>query len=360
MRIAVLGAGSGGLSAVAELSQRGIATRLWNRSLDTLRPLQDAGGVRYEGVLGSGLARPECISSHLDEVLHGADGVLVCLPTLAHVAVANALADLKANDRPVVLNPGHTGGALEVREVFRQRGVKSPPIAEFSTLTYVARKSSSDCVWTTGAAKRVWVAALPGGAEALSLAQTLYPASALAPDVIVTGLNNVNMVLHPPGAILGSAWVESTAGDFTFYVQGLTACVGRVMELLDAERRAVARAYGYSLAGLFHEMQAIGTIEESADEARGLAAAIRSGEANKHIKAPNSLGHRYYTEDFDYGLRPFLVFASIAQVETPIASALMALAQALLPQHNQTEGRSARAMGIEDYDRVRFLKEVSS
>ena len=40
--------------------------------------------------------------------------------------------------------------------------------------------------------------------------------------MIACDLCNINMVVHPPGAILGAAWVEATGGDFTFYVQGMT------------------------------------------------------------------------------------------------------------------------------------------
>ena len=68
------------------------------------------------------------------------------------------------------------------------------------------------------------------------------------------------MVLHCPGAVLGAAWVEAKRGDFTFYVEGMTAGVARVMAKLDAERQAVAAAFGHALHSLVEEMQAIGTV----------------------------------------------------------------------------------------------------
>ena len=56
MKVAILGAGSGGVSAAVELSRTGHIVRLWNRSGKTLEPFIDAGGIRYEGVMGSGIA----------------------------------------------------------------------------------------------------------------------------------------------------------------------------------------------------------------------------------------------------------------------------------------------------------------
>ncbi len=353
MIVAILGAGNGGAAAAVELGQRGFRTHWWNRSAATLAPFQRAGGIRYRGVLGEGLATPELMTSNLAEALAGAQVILICLPVPAHTPVAEALVKLGANAVPVVLNPGHTGGALEFVAVFKRHNLAPPPTAEFSTLTYVARKPQPDTVWITGAAKQVRVAALPGGAAALSRAQDLYPVATPAADVLATGLANVNMILHPPGAILGAAWVESCHGDFTFYVQGLPDGVGRIMAALDAERLAVAAAYGHRLPDLFTEMQAIGTIESDADRGAGLAAAIRGGAANSKIKAPDSLAHRYYREDFWYGLKPLLALAGIAGVRTPVARSLMQLAQLLVGDNNP--GRSAATMGIDGLSKEQLL-----
>lgn len=358
MRIAVLGAGAGGASAVAELTQQGHAVKLWNRTRQTLQPFIDAGGIEYEGVLGRGKAVPEQISASLGDVLSDVEGLIVCLPTPAHAALASELADVGANLLPVVLNPGHTGGVFAFRAEYLKRGVIPPPIAEFSTLTYVARKMAPDRVGITAAAKRVWVASLPGDEPAVTLARTLYPAAKPARDVLATALSNVNLVLHPPGAILGASWVEATGGDFTFYVQGLPAGVGRVMEALDDERLKVAAAFGLNLPDLFSEMQAIGTIDANADRGAGLAAAVRSGTANRHIRAPDSLAHRYYTEDFFFGVRPFLVLAEIAGVNTPVASSLMRLAETAVDPEGRSEGRSAAAMRIRGMNKAELLKLV--
>jgi len=350
--VAVLGAGAGGAAAVAELSGRGHKLRLWNRSAETLRPFQDAGGVAYTGVLGDGKAVPETITADLGAALAGADAALVCLPTMVLADVARALITAGAADIPIVLNPGHTGGALEFHAVFTDAGQVPPPVAEFSTLTYIARKYAPDEVTVTLAAHHIWAAAMPGGAAALAAAQDLYPVAEAAGDVLATSLANVNLVLHPPGAVLGAAWVEATEGDFTFYVEGMTPGVARVMRALDAERLAVALAFGHEMPPLIAEMAAIGTVE-AADAGAGddYARAVGGGRANAKIKAPDSLQHRYYREDFGHGLMPFLALADAAGVDTPVAAALMRLGVALVGPELAARGRGAAAMGIAGLDR---------
>jgi len=359
MRVAILGGGAGGAAAVAELTAAGHAVAFWSRSADTLAPFRAAGGVHYDGVLGDGLAVPEAMTDDLGAAIAGADGAVVTLPTFSHGPIGRALAEAGwGADRPVVLNPGHTGGALAFATAFAGAGGGAvPPVVEFSTLTYVARKYRPDGVTVTGRAGTVRAACLPGGEAALALAAELFPGADPVADVLASGLANVNMVLHPPGAVLAAAWVEATGGDFTFYVDAMTPGVGRVMAGLDAERRAVAAAFGHDLPPLVAEMRAIGTAPPDAGDG-DLVAAVAAGEANRRIKAPDGFGHRYYVEDFGHGLLPFLEFARIAGVDAPVAGALLTLAAAAVGTGWRDGGRTAQAMGVAGLDRDSLLQRV--
>jgi opine dehydrogenase len=359
MRVTILGAGAGGAAAAAELANAGHEVALWNRSPATLKPFQRIGGIEYAGVLGQGIAHPRRITDDLAVALKDTEAVVCTLPTFAHAAVAAGLAQSGMKPGvPVILNPGHTGGALEFRRVLAAAGDGRSPIAEFSTLTYVARKLEPQRVTVTGRAKQVRAAALPGGERALAVARELFACASPVRDVLAADLSNVNMVLHPPGAVLGAAWIEAKAGEFTFYVEGMTPGVARVMQALDAERRAVARAFGHELPNLIEEMRLIGTVEAGVENVDDFAAAITGGEANRRIKAPGSLAHRYYLEDFGHGLLPFMVFATIAGVAVPVAESLFTLAVALTGTDYRKGGRTAEAMGIEGLDGDGLIAKV--
>lgn len=358
--VAVFGGGAGGAAAAVELSQRGYTVRLWNRREETIAPYR--AGIRYEGVLGAGVLSPAVVTTDPREALFGAETVVVCLPALAHDQVAADLASLRI-ELPLVLNPGHTGGALHFREVFRAAGAVPPPIAELSTLTYVARvdrPTRPDTVVISGRAGRVHLACLPGGERAVEAALELFPAAVPASDVLATSLSNVNLVLHPPGALLGAAWVEATGGDFRFYADATTPGVARVLNALDAERLAVADAFGHRLPNLLDEMTAIGTVDETAAGTGDLGYAIRSGSANARIKAPDSLQHRYYREDFGYGLLSFTEFAQIGGVKVPLARALLHVGGVLVGGGLIDEGLDAKRLGIEGLDHAGLLAEVRS
>jgi opine dehydrogenase len=356
MHVTVLGAGAGGAAAVAELVAAGHEVSLWGRSPSTVEPFQRQAGVAYEGVLGDGLAKPKLITTNLLVALDQAEVALICLPTFAHADIARKMAQAGLAV-PVVLDPGHTGGALEFAEATRATGRAPPPIAEFSTLTYVARKYQPGRVTVTGAAKWVRLAALPGGEAAATAARTLFKSAAMMPDVLACDLANINMVLHAPGAILGAAWVEATNGDFTFYAQGMTPGVARVIRALDDERRAVARAFGHNLPSVVAEMRAIGTLPKARDS-DDLVTAISSGEGIRRIKAPDSFAHRYYREDFGHGLLPFIALAAISGVAVPTAESLLMIGETLLGDDFSSHGRTAERMGIAQLDKAGLIALV--
>jgi opine dehydrogenase len=143
-----------------------------------------------------------------------------------------------------------------------------------------------------------------------------------------------------------------------FYVDAMTPGVARVMNDLDVERRAVAAAFGIELPCLIDEMRAIGTVSPDAPS-DDLVAAISAGEANKRIKGPDTLRHRYFMEDFGYGLTPFLAFAGIAGVGVPVAASLSRLGD-IVRGVPAGEGRTAQSMGIDGMTRDALLEAVNA
>src|SRR5690606_28390767 len=157
---------------------QGHQVRLFNRSAETIRVVQSAGGIRYSGVIGDGFAPLGVITTDLSEAVAGADLILVCLPATAFEGLALRLAPLLDGRQPVVLNPGGTGGALAFRRYLTLAGCRAlPPIAETNTLTYICRKRNDEEVYISSVVRNVRFAALPASAGAclIEQARALYP-----------------------------------------------------------------------------------------------------------------------------------------------------------------------------------------
>lgn len=85
------------------------------------------------------------------------------------------------------------------------------------------------------------------GGNALPVLEALYPGAELADHPLETGLEGLNMMVHPGATIASLGPLDRAAAsgaDFGFYAEGNTESAARLAEALDAERGAVCRAWG--------------------------------------------------------------------------------------------------------------------
>jgi opine dehydrogenase len=325
--VAVLGAGHGGCAAAADLTRRGFRVRLHARSAARLAPLRERGGVEARGVQDGFVPLP-VLTTDVAEAVHGADLVMLVVPSVAHGDYARALAPLLTPALPVFLNPGHTGGGLHFVHELRRAGYRDDiRTGETVSLTYICRMEGPARVGIYSYTRRLRFAAFPGRhAEPLyRLVHAVYPETVLAGSVLETGLANMNAVFHPPGMLMNAGWIEATGGAFLFYREGITEAVGRVVAAVDRERLAVAAALGVPARSFLESFHAAGLTTDAALAEGSIARACRESGPNATIRAPGSLDHRYVHEDVGYGLVPMAALGRLGGVPTPTIDALVHL-----------------------------------
>ncbi|MEE2956890.1 MAG: NAD/NADP octopine/nopaline dehydrogenase family protein [Pseudomonadota bacterium] len=351
-RVAILGAGHGGLAAAADLTARGFEVSLHARRQETLSPLQNQGGVLAQGVQ-DGLFPIDLLTTNLEEAITGVDLIMLVLPSVAHKFYAEGLASLLNPDIPIFVNPGHTGGALHFVNELRRSGYVLPiKTCETVTLTYICRKSSLKAVDIFSYTRKLKFAAFPGkyAKEMYNLIKPIYPEISLVSSVLETALTNINAVFHTPAMLLNAGWIEDTKGDFRFYNEGITPAVGRVIGELDAERMKIAGALKVPTASFLENFYQAGLTTKAAFESGDIAKACVDSKPNKEIKSPSSLDHRYVHEDVGYGLVPFAEFGRLAGVRTPTIDALVHIFSELMTTSFSKEGLTLSGMGLENLD----------
>ncbi len=361
--VAVLGAGHGGCAAAADLTLRGFAVRLTTRRPETLKPLMDCGGIELLGQAGEGFAKVAKITPDLREAVDGAEVLLVTVPTTAHGYYARALAPLLTEKQIVMLNPGHTCGGLFFAAELRRQGVKrSPRLCEAFTLTYGCRMAGPATVRVMKVATNLLFAAFPGRDrdELLPECRRLYPNLVPADNVLHSAFLNINAIEHPPQALLNVGWLEHTQGDYLFYYEGTTPSVGRVIDLVDAERVAVATALGLRTVDFYEIFWRAGYTTEAAAKTRSAYRCLQESAPNRWVKGPKSLDHRYIHEDVGYGLVPMSEFGRMAGVPTPMMDALIRIASAVNDIDYRRAGLTLEQMGLSEVkpgELERFLFE---
>ncbi len=358
--VAVLGAGNGGCAAAVDLTRRGFAVRLYSRSEPTLRPIRERGGIAYTGVLGEGFAPVAWVTGDVGEAVRGTDLVMITAPMMAHATLAAAAAPHLAPHQVLLMAPGHT--ALHVPQTLRRHGVRRPVTCETTTLPYACRVVGPATVRIALEVRRLVFAAFPARrTEALrARVAEVYPAVSPAGNVLETIFLYMNAIHHPPATLCNTGRIEWTGGDYCHYFEGITPSVGRLIDRLDAERRAVAAALNVRtepFVDYFHRMG----YTTAAARAAGMAyEAFHQSEPDRWIAAPPCLAHRYLDEDVPYGLVPLAHLGRLAGVPTPTMDALVAVASAVKGVEYMREGRTLEGLGlagVSRHDLDRLLAE---
>ncbi len=233
----------------AHLALMGFPVTLYNRTPENIAAIKARGGIELESFEGGprGFARLVAVTADMAEALAEAEVVMVVVPSTAHADIARAAAPHLRSGQVVVLNPGRTGGALEFVKILRDSGCDADvTVAEAETLIYASRSDGPAQARIFGIKEAVPVAALPATRtrRALEALAPAYPQFIDGISVLHTGLNNMSAIFHPALTLLNAGRIESTGGDFQFYIEGVTPSVARVLEVLDRERVTVAAALG--------------------------------------------------------------------------------------------------------------------
>ena len=347
-RYVVLGAGHGGKAMAAHLALMGFEVALWNRTPEHIYVIKERGGIDLESPerLPSGFGELALVTADIGEALEFADVVMVVVPSSAHVDIARWAAPHLQDCHIVVLNPGRTLGAIEFERTIRQEGCKTRPlIAETETLIYASRSDGPAQARIFSIKETVPLAALPANRtpEVLEALRPAYPQFIDGFSVLHTGLNNMGAIFHPALTLLNAGRIESTRGDFQFYIEGVTPSMARVLEVLDRERVTVASALGIRARTALEWLKM--AYDATGDD---LYEAIHNQPGYYGIKAPALLNHRYITEDVPMSLVPIASLGQQYGVSVRGIDAIIRLACIIHRTDYWRRGRTTEKLGIRD------------
>ena len=242
-RIAIVGAGNLGQAMAAHFALEGHKVSIYNRTAARIEEIVDRGGILVDGQV-EGLAKLECASPDPAEVIPGRDLVMITVPASSHAAIAKNCAELFEDGQAMVLHPGHSFGAFDTFNTLRNAGVdKDLTFAEIQTSLLTSRLSGPAHVHVSGIKNALPIGVFPSdhGFERIELLFKTYPSSIRAPNVLKTGMDNLNAVVHPAVTLLNLGPIDQ-GKDFLYYWDGFTPAVSKLVEAVDRERCELARA----------------------------------------------------------------------------------------------------------------------
>jgi opine dehydrogenase len=343
----VIGAGHGGRAMAAHLALMGFRVTLFNRTPERIAAIKARRGIDLESCEGGprGFARLALVTSDMEAALTGADVVMVVVPSSAHAEVARAAAPHLNDGQIVVLHPGRTLGAIEFDKVLCDQGCKADlTIAEAATFIYASRADGPAQARIFRLKEAVPLAALPATrtAQVLEALAPAYPQFIDGVNVLRTGLDNMGAIFHPALTLLNAGRIESTHGDYEFYIEGVTPSVARVLEALDRERVTVAASLG------IRAQTAMEWLKMAYDaDGEDLHQAIHNQPGYYGIKAPSTLNHRYIFEDVPMSLVPIAALGQHFGVSVRGMDSVIRLACIIHRTDYWRRGRTLDKLGID-------------
>ena len=343
-RVAVLGAGNGGVAMAAHIATCGALVNIFDKFPASLEGLKNADGIFYEDGEKKEFVQLKKITESVKEAIEGCKLIMVVTPAFAHEEIARSCAEHLVDGQIIVLNPGRTGGAMEFYKTIREINPDvKVSVAEAQTLIYACRRKDAAGVVIHGTKKTVSLAAIPSRNTECVLFEVnkYYPQFTAAENVLETSLLNIGAIFHPTPSILNMGRIECQ-DDFKYYIEGITPSIAKILEKLDSERVRIAKMLDVKTLTTKEWLKAVYDVESE-----DIYSTIQMNEVYANIGAPKEANTRYITEDIPMSLLPLAELGKLVGVATPTMDEIIDLASAMHNKNYRKEGRNLAKLGID-------------
>jgi len=419
--ITVIGAGGGALPTAAYSASLGHKVNLWNRTLENVVEVIEAGrkfkkkglidllfsnshadeiwrqslnantnkilsrceeannrlktitGVKDLTILPVFLNAVYAGENEIEKAVKDADIIRVIIPSTGHRYIAELMAPYlgkKGKEQIVLLEPGRTFGAVEVYNILKEKGtdLNLVTVAEAGTFVYASRILDANLARIMGVKKHVPVAAIP--AERTSkiadyVRKFLHPQFNESGDgtVLYTSFDNMGAIFHAKLMPLLAGLVD---------VVNMYNKDPLPLDLkIEYYRQAVNESIGRVLEKADEERVAVAkaygvkvpTARKWLERSYGInGATLDEALSNCHeytgIMLPDSVNVRYIFEDCRTSALPIFLLGEKAGVQCPSLYAAVIDGGALLNQDFTKDGRTLESMGIKDLS-VEQIKKLA-
>lgn len=341
--IAIIGAGNGGQTTAAWLSNQGYKTRIFDVMENTVSRLNELGGVNIYGNTDfPGFGKIEFATTDMGKALEGCELILLILPENYHNSIAKLMAPHLKDGQIIILNPAAGLGAVSFKKTLTDCGCTADiTLAVTSTLLFAARIKETGDVLVTGEKESLSIVAFPANRRQI-VENAIYPVMSqhvFADNIIDTAMENMNLAFHPGPTLLYTSLIEK--GESFDYYNEMSPSQVKLIEAVDKERLALCEAYNVKA------LDAAGTFSKMYGYDGSLYEMLKNADCYKGIKGPKSLKVRYLLEDIPYNLRSLQALGRIAKIKTPVIDSVCTLGAALVGE-DMDEGYTMETLGLSD------------
>jgi opine dehydrogenase len=353
-RVGVIGSGNSAHALAAWLSSQGHTVTMYARDINKLARIRTSGRIVARGKL-EGTFPVSLVTDSAQALCANADIIFVATLATAYSDVARQLSDAITREHRVIVFSGKLCGSLEMSNALRDLG-KSVPVLETDAL-FACRLREDGSIWIRG--HKQWT--LYSGInrtmtrEFGPILEVFFPTLEPADHLIQRGLTDFGALAHPVITLANMSKIDR-GESFFFYYEGLSDRTIALLEAVEAEFRAVARAYGVELIAMKDLLDRYYGCDSSS-----LLNAMTSVPNYRHSVAPATLNHRYLSEDVHCTLIPLRELARKAEVATPTLDGIIHFTSLIAaPSKGETKTRSLDALGWSSLSQAAIMERVTA
>ena len=352
-KFAVLGTGNSGQTFAADIALKGFPVNLAEVAEfePNLRAIEKKGGIEISGETGNGFARLNMITTDLKEAVKGVNIIIIGGSAFAHEPLSRELAPYLEDGQFIMFTSNF--GALRFKKWMKELNITADvtPV-ETMSLLYATRAVEPGKVVVIGLKNNLPIAALPDSRTGVFLTKMnqVFPQMMAAENVLITSLNNLNPIVHPPMVLFSAGRIEATGGKgWNLYADGATESVAKVMLSMDEERMSLLHRLGLNGIAFKDSFEAMYKNYSVGGKKMSLSETLRKSpiHSNPVFPAPDSIDTRYITEDLPFGLVPWSSIGNMWDMPTPNIDAIIQIASTMLNVDYFTEGLTVDDLGIE-------------
>lgn len=352
MNIGIIGTGAIAFANAAWLAHGGHGVTLWSPGGQGAQGLRDAP-LKSTGVLETQVAVR--VADSAAALAAGADVLLIAVPVNGHRSVMDAVTAHLRDGQTVIVSSMSSLSALYLFEAARRRGCDIT-VASLGTTVLTARRHGPTQVSIMTRRAELGVSALPRSRTeaALALCRTLFGEGFSAHDnALASALTNINPVAHGPLALFNWTRIERAENWPQYHY--MTPQVAAVIERLDTERQALARAFGLQVRTIErHFAQSFAT---QAHRLADIAAELHAKRGGP--PGPTNTDTRFLAEDVPYGLVFSVALGRMARVPMAATQTIVATASLITGRDFSAENDLLEPLGLHDETLSGLLARVN-
>ena len=348
-KVSIIGAGPAGFALAADLQSRGTSVLLYSHPthLRHANYVVDKGYLKASGAIeGSTNLR---VTVNISELVDFSKIIILTVPSTGQETVLRELKGLPLHQYTLIAIPGNLFSLITDAEM------EVDTILETNLSPYSCRMYQGELA-VLGKKSLFFIAALQ---KEPSLAikdkiQSIFPMELKwCSNVVEVCLSNINGVFHPLMMLMNAGRVESTAGNFLLYSDGLTRSVANAILAVDSVRIRIGEAFGFHLKSVIEVSN-----ECYGQDFTDLVDLAQHSEPHNKLKAPSSMENRNISEDVPDLLVSWHGLAERLGIDASPIKAVITLVEMATGIDYLKSGRNLRKLHLEDMSRSELVEKV--